>query len=703
MSKTNDFLNRKLNLNNKFFISIFISVSVIVVILFLKAGLFGDIFTRVNLTLQNELYTERVAYKKNQKPIITVIEIDDRTLEDSDKGGLGRWQDFKREYYAKVIDRLKQDGAIVIGADILFSEKQDPKNDAILKDSFEKAGNVILASQAISKLYPIETFTESSSGIGDVLPTVNRYNNMVYSIKPFFNFKGDIIKSFSIMILDRYYREIYGEKKNITEDDLKSDFVNFYGVNIPYLKNNRELFINYSANNNFFNRVSFLDIYNGDYDKDMIKDKIILIGSTALGLHDEFNTPFGIMPGVYTHANAINTILNKKVIFFIDFQKELLVLVLFIFLITLLGVHDIFGKLHKFYFIISLFFLIVVYFKVYNFIFITYNTIFSSPVYFFISIFLSFIFVSLYRYIYEDKGKRILKDALSQYLAKDLVDTVLNDYKKIDLNGDKKDITIFFSDIAGFTSLSENLEPHELMDFLKRYLKEVSDVIINNKGFINKYEGDAVMALWGTFSNEKYQVYNTCKAALEQQKIIESMKDELMEKYGFELSVRMGINKGEAIVGNIGSLGNKIEYTAIGDNVNIASRLESINKHYGTKICVSESIVNQLKELVLNGDNADFIFRKLDIIKVKGKKKSLMIYELVGYRNEVSSEMLDLIRKFELGLDMYFQKEFIKAKDIFLKLKVLGDNVSDVFFRRCETFIKNPSEENDPIWEFSEK
>lgn len=194
-----------------------------------------------------------------------------------------------------------------------------------------------------------------------------------------------------------------------------------------------------------------------------------------------------------------------------------------------------------------------------------------------------------YKYVLEEKGKRLLRNALSQYLAEDLVTSVLSNYDEVRLGGTRREVTLFFSDIAGFTTLSENMEPEELVRFLSIYLKEVSDIIMHRKGFINKYEGDAVMAIWGAFREQPDQARLACEAALEQQEKIREINREFRSKFGFEIEVRMGINKGPAVVGNIGSEGKKIEFTALGDTVNIASRFEGINKLYGTLICVGES------------------------------------------------------------------------------------------------------------------
>lgn len=190
------------------------------------------------------------------------------------------------------------------------------------------------------------------------------------------------------------------------------------------------------------------------------------------------------------------------------------------------------------------------------------------------------------------------------------------------------------------------MEPEELVHFLSIYLKEVSDIIMHHKGFINKYEGDAVMALWGAFGgDEKEQAILACRAALSQQKKIQELNESFKKNHGFDIGVRMGINKGVAVVGNIGSVGKKIEYTALGDSVNTASRFEGINKLYGTLICVGGSVMEEAREF--------FVFRKLDSIQVKGKEKPVFIYELVGEIGEVPEEKLALIREFEKALELY--------------------------------------------------
>ncbi|MDD2565893.1 MAG: adenylate/guanylate cyclase domain-containing protein [Candidatus Gracilibacteria bacterium] len=709
-------LNKIFSLQNKFIIATGITFVVLLSIYISNNALFGNFITKLNYSMQNALFTTYSTgdTKINASSAITVIEIDNRTLQDQDKGGLGRWQDFRRKYYAQVIDNLKADGAIVVGFDTLFSEKGIcySEDDDILAKAIKKAGNIILAFSKPENLYPIKIFESSALGIGDVYSNTSEINQNVYSIFPFYiNSESQKIEyTLSFALLRKYYESIYKKDMSLSVNLKNYSYFNLGDLKIPYSRSDegfsrlnkkvysvdtliKDVNINYlSPNPEDFQKLSFIDVYNKKYNPTLIKDKIILIGATATTLNDEKATPFGIISGVYTHANMINTVLNQKFLRYFNQKDEVIFLILFIYLITLLGVYD----KRKIYFIGSLFFLIILYIFFYGFSFKYFNIIFSFPVQFFASIILSFLMVSLYRYLYEDKGKRLLESTLSQYLAADLVKSVLDNYEKVKLGGQRKENTIFFSDIAGFTTISEKMEPEELVHFLSQYLESVSNDIIDNNGFINKYEGDAVMALWGAFGQEKEQSFLACKGAIEQQKTIQRLNISFKEKLGFEISARMGINKGDVIIGNIGSLGRKIEFTALGDNVNLASRLEGINKYYDTLICVSESVQKSA------GDS--FVFRYLDKIKVKGKRNSVDIYELIGFKNEVPSEKLEIINNFEKAIKLYSEQKFGDAEKIFKELVELGDKPSAIFINRCREFkIHSPGETWDSSWEFNEK
>ncbi len=653
----------------------------------------------MNLILQNEFYKEQYSNNKVAHNSIVIVEIDDKTLKDPEKWWLGRWQEFRRSYYAQVIDNLKKDWALVIWIDVLFSEKSliNKKDDEILANSIKNAWNVILAYHEIQQIFPFSILKDVAYDIWDIWPIISNFNSTVYSTYPFYINNNRILLSFSFSVLKTYYEITKQIKNEIKIDDIKNDYFQFFNLKIPfskstYEKSKNQFLINYIPNINAFKKISFVDIYKWNYDNNLVKDKIILIWSSATWLHDEFNSPNWIIPWMYTHANIINTILNKKFIKYFSFILEMLILVLFTYLITLLWVYD----KHKYYFVTSLFILSICFFQLYRYLFSNFYIIFSYPILFFAAIVLSFIAVNVYRFIYEDKWKRLLKNALSQYLAEDVVKNVLDNYETVKLWWIKKENTIFFSDIAWFTTISERMDPEELVKFLSIYLMKVSDIIMNNKWFINKYEWDAVMALWWAFWNESTQANLACKAALAQQEIIKKLNEQFKKDFGFKISVRMWINKWDVVVWNIWSLGRKIEFTALGDNVNLASRLESVNKYYWSSICVSE--------FVRTGIENEFVFRLLDNIKVKWKWNAIKIYELIWENQDVDLDKKNIIKEFEKALLLYFNKQFIKAKEIFEKLSDLGDTPSVIFASRCEEFIKNPPKDSwNGIWEFKEK
>lgn len=709
-------LNKIFSLQNKFIIATWITFVVLLSIYISNNALFWNFITKLNYSMQNALFTTYSTWdtKINASSAITVIEIDNRTLQDQDKWWLGRWQDFRRKYYAQVIDNLKADWAIVVWFDTLFSEKWIcySEDDDILAKAIKKAGNIILAFSKPENLYPIKIFESSALWIWDVYSNTSEINQNVYSIFPFYiNSESQKIEyTLSFALLRKYYESIYKKDMSLSVNLKNYSYFNLGDLKIPYSRSDegfsrlnkkvysvdtliKDVNINYlSPNPEDFQKLSFIDVYNKKYNPTLIKDKIILIWATATTLNDEKATPFWIISWVYTHANMINTVLNQKFLRYFNQKDEVIFLILFIYLITLLWVYD----KRKIYFIWSLFFLIILYIFFYWFSFKYFNIIFSFPVQFFASIILSFLMVSLYRYLYEDKWKRLLESTLSQYLAADLVKSVLDNYEKVKLGWQRKENTIFFSDIAWFTTISEKMEPEELVHFLSQYLESVSNDIIDNNWFINKYEWDAVMALWWAFWQEKEQSFLACKWAIEQQKTIQRLNISFKEKLGFEISARMWINKWDVIIGNIGSLWRKIEFTALGDNVNLASRLEWINKYYDTLICVSESVQKSAWD--------SFVFRYLDKIKVKWKRNSVDIYELIWFKNEVPSEKLEIINNFEKAIKLYSEQKFGDAEKIFKELVELWDKPSAIFINRCREFkIHSPWETWDSSWEFNEK
>jgi adenylate cyclase len=285
-------------------------------------------------------------------------------------------------------------------------------------------------------------------------------------------------------------------------------------------------------------------------------------------------------------------------------------------------------------------------------------------------------------YLTEERSRKWITDVFGKYVSPVVIDNLIQNPDMINLGGEKRNITIFFSDIRGFTRISEKLKPENLVHLLNEYLTEMTSVIIKDDGLVDKYMGDAIMAFWGAPLDQPDHPTMACSSSLE---MLEKL-GELNKKWKNEgipsFRIGIGLNSGEAIVGNMGS-SSRFDYTAMGDNVNLASRLEGLNKVYGTNIIISENTYDLVKD--------KFETRKLDSVRVKGKEKPVIIYELISEKGKISKNEIDFIKKYEKGLEHYCNKKWNDAiKSFEDALKIIDDDASKLFIERCEEFIKNP-------------
>lgn len=286
-------------------------------------------------------------------------------------------------------------------------------------------------------------------------------------------------------------------------------------------------------------------------------------------------------------------------------------------------------------------------------------------------------------FINMKKGLQSFKKYVPAQLVRDLIQT----NEEAIIGGKRKDLTVFFSDIANFTNISESLTPKELTSQLSEYLDTVSEIIVKHNGTIDKYIGDSVMSFWGAPIELKDHAESACLAAIEIQKANKALNKnwELQEKPRFE--TRIGINSGEIIVGNVGS-NQRLNYTVIGDSVNLASRLEALCKFYGAEIIIS----GFTRELVKNS----FETRLVDRVVVKGKTESVPIYELIAEKGDISTNDLEDLHHYNDALNFYYKKEWESALRLLenLSLKQKFQVTADIFIARCKEFKLNPPPDN---------
>jgi adenylate cyclase len=274
------------------------------------------------------------------------------------------------------------------------------------------------------------------------------------------------------------------------------------------------------------------------------------------------------------------------------------------------------------------------------------------------------------------EGMRTGLRNFKRYVPSELVAQLINEDIEAKIGGEKRELSVFFSDIANFTSISEKISPEELVQQLRLYFESVSKTILDNKGTIDKYIGDSVMAFWGAPVQSANHAEMACRSAVNIQTILHTIFRKWINTGKEPFYTRIGIHTGEVIVGNMG-YEERLNYTVLGDSVNLASRLEGVNKMYGTRIIVSQGTWEQCGGL--------FEFRQLDKISVKGRQGGIMIYELYSEKDEIEKPLRKLFTYYEKGLEYYFNRDFSQALKYFeavLKYRTT-DGPSKVLRERC--------------------
>lgn len=683
---------------NRNILSVFISLIIFTLIFLISSTNLLYIFDKKIQDLYFEF--NDISINKN----IIIVEIDEETLawrKDNFWKITVNWLwrfPFDRSYYATVIDNLKEAGVAVIALDVIFWEKSNDISDDKLSESIKNAWNIILwlwTDSYWTIQQPYIKFWKYMFTSWYFAPNVDKSTGVVYSIKPISKFRwSDIIYShFSIAIIKWFYSKIYDDKKYLTGNTLSSQDKYVIENKIELLKsrkNQNEVLINYTDSYNF-DKKSFLDIYNNNFDKDQFKDKIVLIWSTAKWIKDTFNTPIWVEYWVYTHANMINTILSKNGIKYFDKNIEW-------FLIFLLIIVSAYFNISKSSYvlilsniaIVSIFVLLILYISILT------NLLLNYSIELAIALVFSLAVSNIVKYLIENKHKTKLNKALSEYVSEDIANEILSWEWKISLNWENKNIAILFSDIEWFTSISEKLLPEDLVWFLREYLSSMSNIIMDNKWFVNKYEWDAIMALWWVFGFNQDSSYQMCLSALKQQEALKQLNIEWKNRGFSEIKVRIWMHFWKAIIWNIWSEGRKMEFTALWDSVNLASRLEWVNKFYWTYICVSEDVYNIEKN--------NFEFRYLDKIRVKWKQNSINIYELISLKWELNIEKQKILSKFDEAIELYKEMKFKDALEIFKELYESWDKPSMTYKKRCEVYTKkHPNDSWDGVWTMNSK
>jgi adenylate cyclase len=612
-------------------------------------------------------------------------------------------EDFYAEYekfplmrvdLAQIVDRLKQVmGAKVIGIDMLLDFNSAYGEDPTLELAFEEAGNVLLVSQA-------DIAGDEFIKLNRAIPrfasrTVNGYSN-IHSTSAI---------SESIVRLT-VYPEITAEQDGwpfavqavamfLGETPVMQEGVLTIGdqVNVP-LDQFNDMYIDYpllpgdgavtqrlhdvigiSASDILFEDEEALEDLSF-----LVEGKIVLIGEVAEVSHDEFETPLGNVFGVEIIANTIATILKNASLQPASFVAESLVgLVLMLSLMGTTLLHNPAPRT-----LVS-FLLMVAHIVAVSLTYIYLGIVFSMS-YILIAGFLSFLMISARFYLNELGQKALIRDAFGQYLSPKVVSDLVKDPEKLTLGGEEREMTAYFSDIEGFSSFSERLSPTDLVYLLNEYLTDMCNILIGYEGTVDKFEGDAIISFWGAPSYQEDHAKLACYASIEMNQALVPFREKMLQEHRPEIRVRMGLNTGSMLVGNMGSA-QRMNYTMMGNAVNLAARLEGANKVYGSDIMISQFTYEFVRDLV--------DVRELDTIRVVGINEPVTVYQLLDRKNRVAGKQADLVESFQRGLASYKQRDFVAAMAQFKKgLSIVKDDgPSLTYHQRCQEYQTNPPDE----------
>lgn len=428
-----------------------------------------------------------------------------------------------------------------------------------------------------------------------------------------------------------------------------------------------------------FPYVSAADILDGSADPAILEDRIVLVGATAAGLLDLRSTPVqNVYPGVEVHANIISGILDGR----IKRRPAYLLGYEFITLAALgIGLTALLPLLSPLWLSVAV--------TGVTALIVSSNVIawngadlvlpLASPL---VLIALLFVFHVAWGFFVETRGKRQLAKLFGQYIPPELVEEMDKAPAEVSLAGESREMTVLFSDVRGFTGISEDLEPSELTRLMNAFLTPMTRIIHQHRGTIDKYMGDAIMAFWGAPLADPDHARHALHAAWEMQRTMRALQPEFRDQGWPPLEVGIGLNSGTMNVGNMGSE-FRMAYTALGDAVNLGSRLEGLTRTYGVDIIVSESTRHAVPE---------FEFRELDVVRVKGKDHPVAIYEPVGPIDEVGRELRKALKRYHAALEKYRQRNWDAAeREIFsLSREYPDDTVYAMYLDRIMYFRSHP-------------
>jgi adenylate cyclase len=658
-----------------FFISV-ILICIITLIEFYKVEPFESFslrFNDINFELQQKEPSKEVVFVAVDEPSVNEF---------------GRWP-WKREIIAKGLDVLVESKVVLM--DMIFSEPTTPQQDEILANSLANLDASVcgffLRHNATQKTTQDEFDILNDSALDLLQSQVTQFGDPKFAFAPYAEL--NIVPILESCSLSGIFSTI-----RATDDKLRDYPIAFYFQDILYpslaiaglrLMLDQDIYrvspttlqlgdylIHINENSmvklNFYHLnqykiISFLDLINHKIKPEYFKDKIVILGITEVGAGDIVSTPIGTIPGPLLHYTFLSNLLEhhliieKKNISFL--LTTLFILVPFIALILFKNIT------------LRMLFNILMYlisYGVVRYLFVE-NMLYIDLFYPLVGLFVSMTILEGIAFYKEEHSSRFIRNAFSSYLSNELLEELIINPNTLSLGGQRKELSILFSDIRGFTAISESMEPEELVHLVNAYFTPMTQAVLEHQGMLDKYIGDAIMAFFNAPVDVSEHADKACLSALKMIEKLKILNTKLTQEKKQNIFIGIGINSAEVIVGNMGS-DIRFNYTIMGDGVNLTARVESLTKYYGVQILITEFTFKKLQQ--------NYLIRQIEAVVVKGKVEAVMLYELLE-NNEQNKEKVNLYNQ---ALSLYKDKKFKEAKKVFEEVvKKYNDTVSTHFIK----------------------
>ncbi|WP_090790211.1 adenylate/guanylate cyclase domain-containing protein [Paenibacillus sp. GP183] len=569
-------------------------------------------------TISNSLFDFNMKNGMSHAPAgdILLVTIDTESLQ---KLGPYPWD---RKLYSDLIQKLEDGGAKAIAFDIeLYTQSNNPASDALVSAISKKYNNIIFPSHAdLEGTISRSTIVQKGKLIhtDKIVTPLADFKTVPAHINAVFDPDGVIRRTWlQIDTPQGVYSSFALKLAEMAGADIKP----FLNAQPTGDRPKTETLIKYDAVQKDFENVSYHKVLEGTVPSKIFKDRIVLVGYTAPG-SDQGITPIeNHMNLVYAHANILNQILAGELI---TFTSDMWLFLIMILLALIAGYFT--WRLKSSIWSVVLVFLIVIVLLVAQYYLYVNNTLIFDATYPLTAVILAYLVNIAIKTYFETKNKNFITKQFGRYISPELVKEIASNDREIELGGINKELSILFLDIRGFTTLSEKLQPAEVVDFLNTMFNLITEKALENHGTIDKFIGDAAMILFNAPLDVPNHEYYAVKTAYDIQRGMEDVRNRIKEKYNVVVSVGIGINTGEVVVGNIGSY-LRVDYTAIGDNVNIAARIESNTTAH--QILVSESTYDRTKEHF----EYNFAGEKM----MKGKTVALKLFEVTELKSPLSN------------------------------------------------------------------